>query len=160
MRHVVLTSVIALVAEACLGSPRAQAARQWDPYEAITFTVSGTDAPIAPSNIGDNGLVTRQFDIIAYADADHWIDSDESPPGEDWPSETLPLADIDYSTDAPSPGGLVPGADCFVYTAPDIGGDFEVILTGTDRSQAIGPGEGGSRHDTDNTDNWWNLGED
>lgn len=149
-------ALVLLVMTWSVAHSSAYAAKVWDPHTAIDFVMAGTDDPIAPSDVGDNGLITRDFVIIRYRDVDHWIDPDESVPGnEGWPDEDLPQGDIDYYTDAPSPGGLEAMEGAFRYTAPSIAGDFVVKLTGTDRSQTIAPGEGGTRHDQDNTDNWW-----
>jgi hypothetical protein len=136
----------------------AQAAKQWDPYMAISFTVSGTDDPIAPSNVGANGLQISDYSVTNYDDVDHWIDPDESQPNnEGYPDEQLPYSDIDTYTDAPSPGGISGSGPDYTYTAPGSGGTYTIGFTGTDRDQVIGPGESGNRNDPDNTDNWWEL---
>ncbi len=167
--------LLALSTGLALAGGTANAAKQWDPYTGITFSVTGLDDAMAPSNEGDNGLQQDTYQIISYGDVDHWIDPDESAPNnEGYPAENLPFYDITYSTDAaPAPTGVASclmfngdtshnmdtstNADYFIFTAPDQDGVFTMKFTGTDQSQVIGPGETGSRRDPDNTDNWWDI---
>nr|MDQ2730951.1 hypothetical protein [Armatimonadota bacterium] len=53
---------------------KADAAKHWDPYTAIDFVVAGTEDPIAPSNVGSNGLQQDTYNITTFNDTDHWID--------------------------------------------------------------------------------------
>ncbi len=150
----------AALAAGLLAPRTAQAAKQWDAGTAIEFNVDGSDDPIAPSNNGDNGIMTQDYTVTRFHDKDHWIDPNEAVPNnEDNPEEDLPYSDIDTYTDAPAPGGLShsEGSSIYTYTAPEVGGDFTIGFTGTDRSQTIGRDDSGDRHDTDNTDNWWDL---
>jgi hypothetical protein len=153
-------SILALgagIALAALTVPAARAAKQWDTYTAITFTVTGSADPLAPSNVGANGTQTHTYMITDYDDVDHWIDPDESAPNnQGHPDEQLPGSDIDYSTDSPATLTF-DGTSQFVFTAPAQAGDYDIYITGTDRDQVIPPGETGNRNDSDDTDNWWNL---
>lgn len=152
LRYWVLLSLEAVLASSAVA---AHAAKQWDPYTAITFTVSGVDDPLAPSNVGANGVQTHSYTITSYDDVDHWIDPNESAPNnEGHPDVKPPPSDIDYSTDSPATLTF-DGASTFTFTSPSTGGDYDIYFTGTDRDQVIGSGESGSRRDPDNTDNWW-----
>ena len=93
--------LLALGAGLALTTGTAHAAKQWDPYTAINFTVTGSDAEMAPSAEGDNGLQTTPFNVTTYNDTDHWIDPAESAPNnEGYPYENLPFGDITFSSDA------------------------------------------------------------
>jgi hypothetical protein len=94
-------ALLAWSAGLALLTTSAHAAKQWDPYSAINFTVSGSDDEMAPSGEGDNGLQTRGFDVTQYDDTDHWIDPNESTPNnQGYPNESLPFGDINYRSDA------------------------------------------------------------
>ncbi len=176
-----------LVAVAMSLSGSARAAKQWDPYTAISFTVNGSDAEMAPSAEGDNGLQTTGFDVVTYSDTDHWIDPNESAPNnEGYPSENLPFGDIDYASSADfwftsSPlvadgwqnskslvfngwsqdttSARISGniQDDFTFASPDLAGAYTLQFTGTDRNQTIPAGDSGNRNDPNNTDNWWDI---
>lgn len=151
--HILSSAVVLAVT-----SGAAQAAKQWDSYTAITFTVSGSDDPLAPSNVGANGTQTHTYTIGSYDDVDHWIDPDEAPPNDKgYPDVSPPPSDIDYSCPESPTSLTFDGASTFTFTSPSTGGDFDIYFTGTDRDQVIGSGESGSRRDPDNKDNWWTL---
>lgn len=165
MKYTCFIGLPVMAALVCCCVKPVQAAKVWDPYTAIEFVVSGDDDPLPPSYFEDNGPVTTDFTADKFHDVDHWIDPDESVPNnEGYPSEDLPYSDIEYTTDAAPPGGLVADVDAngnltgtFTFTMTGVNGNdtCSILFTGNDNSQTIAQGESGTRNDPDNLDNWW-----